>query len=381
MLRLGKTSFQLLASGSSLNLPIKRSPVLSKALCSPLKKAYLSRSFSSNASIFSRDIGKEASQALSVSSSRSKEEIKSQKRNSFRRLESKNSEEISYLDQDTTGDSFVTKHTLQCRAYCTAEEYNFEILLPIISSKFKVSKVTDDVYNIQLDQGEVFLFKDGTFVHWGESSHKPEWFLDEIIKSDPNIERGKYEEYETEYFYYHPQNTRETYMAGDVIYLEETPDVMLYKLAFSHGLARSAKLSVLEDLLDSLLKSMSHYPLILQDGKKIPLTRKEILHKLGDVFLLRGLLNLQSESFLDTPDYYWSKPQLERCYDAVSKNLDVRPRISILNKKLDYANELTGLLREQLSEAHSHKLEWCIISLITVEVLFEIAHYVDRFTN
>lgn len=170
-------------------------------------------------------------------------------------------------------------------------------------------------------------------------------------------------------------------MAGDVIYLEETPDVMLYKLAFSHGLARSAKLSMLEDLLDSLLKSMSHYPLILQGGKKIPLTRKEILHKLGDVFLLRGLLNLQSESFLDTPDYYWSKPQLERCYDAVSKNLDVRPRISILNKKLDYANELTGLLREQLSEAHSHKLEWCIITLITIEVLFEIAHYVDRFAT
>jgi hypothetical protein len=39
-----------------------------------------------------------------------------------------------------------------------------------------------------------------------------------------------------------------------------------------------------------------------------------------------------------------------------SRTLDVNHRISILNKKLDYANELVGVLRGHLSEKHSNKL-------------------------
>ena len=48
----------------------------------------------------------------------------------------------------------------------------------------------------------------------------------------------------------------------------------------------------------------------------------------------------------------------------------------VLNKKLDYANELSSVLREHLSEQHSLKLEWGIIVLIAVEVAFETLHWV-----
>jgi len=62
----------------------------------------------------------------------------------------------------------------------------------------------------------------------------------------------------------------------------------------------------------------------------------------------------------------------------MSRTLDVPHRISILNKKLDYANELIEVLRTHLSEVHSLKLEWMIIALIAVEVGFEFVHYADR---
>ena len=59
---------------------------------------------------------------------------------------------------------------------------------------------------------------------------------------------------------------------------------------------------------------------------------------------------------LETPDFYWSEAKLEELYQMMSRTLDVNHRISILNKKLDYANELVSVLRGHLSEKHSNKL-------------------------
>ena len=60
----------------------------------------------------------------------------------------------------------------------------------------------------------------------------------------------------------------------------------------------------------------------------------------------------------------------------VTRVLDIRQRGHVFNKKLDYANELVAVLRSHLSEQHGLKLEWGIIALIAVEVLFETLHWV-----
>ena len=39
---------------------------------------------------------------------------------------------------------------------------------------------------------------------------------------------------------------------------------------------------------------------------------------------------------------------------------------------MDYAQEIASVLRERLSEKHGLLLEWLIIVLISIEVLFEI---------
>lgn len=147
-------------------------------------------------------------------------------------------------------------------------------------------------------------------------------------------------------------------MKGDIILLNpHVPSPTLSKISFSHGLARSAKLAVLENMLETYLSSTKRIPTLLLQGKKIPLTRKEILKKLGELLSFRQQLNLSAgESFLDTPDFYWARPELEgkenkgihgvslsdslptsnyaEYYNTISRHLDVRPRIAILNKKL-----------------------------------------------
>src|SRR5690606_1055244 len=119
------------------------------------------------------------------------------------------------------------------------------------------------------------------------------------------------------------------------------------KLAYSSGIARSVKLGALEELLDRHLEKNRHIPQYLLQGTKLPLNRQAILRNLGELFSLRGHLNLHSE-LLDLPEFCWSSSRMEEYFDRVSKNLDVRPRIAIFNKKLDYANELTDVLRNHL---------------------------------
>lgn len=41
---------------------------------------------------------------------------------------------------------------------------------------------------------------------------------------------------------------------------------------------------------------------------------------------------------------------------------------------MDYASEIASVLRESLGEQHSHRLEWIIIWLIVIEVLFGCYH-------
>jgi uncharacterized Rmd1/YagE family protein len=114
------------------------------------------------------------------------------------------------------------------------------------------------------------------------------------------------------------------------------------------------------------------------------MSRREILQKIGELLSVRALLNLSgagsasAESLLDTPEYYWSKPQLEEYYNRVSRWLDIKPRIAVLNQKLDYAAEFAQMLRGHLSEKHSVRLEVIIILLISVEVVFQLLHWAEK---
>ncbi|VDO55451.1 unnamed protein product [Schistosoma margrebowiei] len=45
---------------------------------------------------------------------------------------------------------------------------------------------------------------------------------------------------------------------------------------------------------------------------------------------------------------------------------------------MDMCNELTSILTNHLSSIHSVRLEWMVIILIFVEVIFEAVNYYDK---
>lgn len=286
-------------------------------------------------------------------------------------------------------------------AYCTAEEYN----LPGIESHFshlKVTRKSAEIVSVEFPgEGvgkECFFFGKGSIIGWNLNQTEIDALREEIkpFEVKPN---GMYP-VDKEYFdfaFISPEKNMnlvdseirpsESNVNNHFAKLEHSAvfpdanlivinsnqshsDVSLDKMAFSHGIGNSVKLAVLESQLETFIDSIKNLPDMLLAGKKLRLTRREILGKVGEILKFRAHLNLHS-GLLETPDVYWNNVQLERNYDEMSGFLDVKKRVAILNKKLDYANDIAALLREHLAEKHSLSLEWCIILLILIEVLFQ----------
>jgi uncharacterized Rmd1/YagE family protein len=148
-------------------------------------------------------------------------------------------------------------------------------------------------------------------------------------------------------------------------------DILLAQVALSSGLARSTRLGVIESELDAFLSKLTPITDELVSGRKPTFSREHLVSILGKLLQFRGTLNLHSE-LTEIPDRYWSAPSLEKLYVQVSMSLDVTQRITMINRKLDYANEIVAKLHELSHSSYDLKLEWSIIILISIEVAFGI---------
>ena len=167
-----------------------------------------------------------------------------------------------------------------------------------------------------------------------------------------------------------------SYEYGDVIAIKEDLITLqnkniLKKLAISHGIAQSVKLSIFEQLIQKTIGVTKDLPAELAHKGKISLSRKEISQKIGELFMKRSFINLHLE-ILDVPEFFWDYPELEPFYRKSAQYLDIGRRGDALNKRLGVINELFGILSGELNHQHSSRLEWIIIVLILIEVIFTV---------
>jgi uncharacterized Rmd1/YagE family protein len=279
-------------------------------------------------------------------------------------------------------------------------------------------------YN-ERERGDMFIFPSGTVVAWNVPERTALRLVEQVLPPAAlNSHSGSLEMEKEDLEYIKAPEQERSSIVGDTIILgtksesqsrqdrstkslptaelepaeEKHPekDTILAKIAFSSGLARSTKLAVLERLTESYFESTRTIPTIMSRGtplpfnrpyilrrtcevlglgSRLPFSRPFILRKTGELLSIRAQLNLYSELTDSLPDLFWDSRHelgLENYYDHVGSALDVKVRIKVLNDKLDYAQEITSVLRETLSERHSLRLEWGIILLIAIEVVFEL---------
>ena len=275
-------------------------------------------------------------------------------------------------------DNTSQKPTLQPKAvaYSTCEQYDSLRLYKVLATRYSISPmIADDVFHVRISEengAEAFVFTSGGFVTWGANQEQN----DNLLALVRPYERNRYPLETETYDYAVEEDSLTEISAKDTLILGGNLAMDKAMLVYSAGLIRSAKLSSLEYLLDEHLDKNRIIPDILLSGKKIPIKQHFMLRNLGELFRLRAQVNLNSE-LLDLPEFCWSSIEMESCFQSISRSLDVRPRIAIFNKKLDYANEVAEFLRNHLHEEKLLKLEWAIVLLICVEILFSTLHYFE----
>ena len=253
---------------------------------------------------------------------------------------------------------------MRCNTHCTASSYNIPKLFQFLSTHHTVQLFRDVIYMGLSDDKtigkEVFYFSYGAIVCWGLSEEEETKVLNYVqdFQKEPSSD---------------PELDEFTYIYGSGMKIEDdeislhNKDV-LTKLAISHGLAQSVKLTTFEELIQKTIDGTKNIPSQLAKKGKIPLSRKETSKKVGELFIERSFINLQSDT-LDTPEFFWDCPELEPFYRRTYHYLDVGKRVDVLNKRLDIIHELLEILSGELNHQHSSRLEWIIIILILIEVL------------
>ena len=224
---------------------------------------------------------------------------------------------------------------------------------------------------------DIFVFPYGTVVSWSMDPDALETLATkQLVRAaeNPHLDRIEVEDLE-----YIVDDSRETsYMKGNVVVLgtrnqADHRDTTFAKVAFSSGLARSPKLAVLETGLMEYFQGSKTMVEWLERGLSDRLSASLVLKKTGELLSLRAQLNHYSDITDHLPDMFWdSETNLEDYYNQTGVEMDVRSRIAILNRKIDYAHETVSVLREMTTERHSTRLEVIIILLIAIEVFFEL---------
>jgi len=297
------------------------------------------------------------------------------------------SEEIGLAEKDY-------RNTIS--AICVAQSFDMEKVQEIL--RFHGFELDPDLTDFDseavvhargVNNGDLFVFPSGTVVSWAVPAETLETLATkQLIRAAefPHLKQLEWEDLE-----FTTDQTRETsYMRGETVVLgtkglDHDPssqlDITLAKIAFSSGLARSPKLAVLENNLFEFFQGAKTIFNSPEGGAHERLTSRFVLKKTGELLSLRAQLNHYSDITDQLPDMFWdSESRLEDYYNQVGSRLDVRARIADLNRKIDYAHENVSVLREMTSEKHGTRLEWIIILLISVEVLFELRRvYKEEF--
>ncbi|GAC75715.1 uncharacterized conserved protein [Moesziomyces antarcticus T-34] len=264
-----------------------------------------------------------------------------------------------------------------------------------------------------LGRGEVFIFRSGSFVTWGLDEEQSQRFLRSVIQGRDlqyQVELGRYSQIGDEAMDYLYASSQPTRVQGDIIVIGQPPKTFdaeadptdtaealdfaepaeepapppaastspytsfgtewtptLARLAFSQGLARSARLSVQESALSNFLSTVSTIPAQLEQAGSVPLSRASTIQHTGTLLRLRQTANLDRDNFYDEPEVYWENGKMEDHYRSICHNLDIGQRFETLNEKLDHCENLLAVVRALLTEKTTHRMELIIIGLIAFE--------------
>ncbi|XP_058880124.1 required for meiotic nuclear division protein 1 homolog isoform X2 [Acipenser ruthenus] len=199
-----------------------------------------------------------------------------------------------------------TEDLMQCIAYATADQYHLATLChDLVSSGFyEITDLPRDASNVLVvctemaskpnDHGIIFFFREGSVVFWNVEDKTTKHVM-RILESH---EIQPYEvalvHWENEEINYRVGEGNSKLCRGDILLNSELEpyQAVLEKFAFSNALSLSVKLAIWEVSLDNFVESIQSIPEMLKSGKRVKLSRAEVMQKIGELFALRSVCHL-----------------------------------------------------------------------------------------
>jgi uncharacterized Rmd1/YagE family protein len=220
-----------------------------------------------------------------------------------------------------------------------------------------------DALHVEMPKGHLFIFDYGVLVAWGVNPAKQEQYLTVLKNIAEGLHSLQIDRYE---FVKADKESTQLLIADDKLSL---PNIQVDSLlALSHAFAQSAKLQHFEFRAQQTINNNQYLTNTLAQTGKIPLSRKALAKLRGRLFQTKSDIMLHY-SLLDTPEFFWDFPVVEHLYLSLSRYLELKPRIDLLNLKLQTIHDLYDMLAAEQNHKHSSFLEWIIIILIATEIV------------
>jgi uncharacterized Rmd1/YagE family protein len=235
-----------------------------------------------------------------------------------------------------------------------------------------------------LSLAEMFVFTYGVVVFWNFTERQEKDILADLTFSSSEtgitlaIRPQQEEDFETEEFHfeYNPDIPRPR-IFNDMITLR-SGDHMI-KLAMSHAIAQSTKLSFFEERMGNTMLEAQYVPRRLALTGRLGLKREEVVRIVGRLFMSRVDVNLSS-NVLDVPNFFWdSEPILHPLYNAVREYLEIKPRIQVLNERCRVFLDLAEILSDAIADKKMTRITWIIIVLIVLSIFVTCSEVFLRF--
>ncbi|ABB44050.1 conserved hypothetical protein [Sulfurimonas denitrificans DSM 1251] len=81
---------------------------------------------------------------------------------------------------------------------------------------------------------------------------------------------------------------------------------------------------------------------------------------------------------LDKPDIIWDDFELELLYNQLALQLELKSRFDVIEYKISFLKESVEFITDRVNQKSSEFLEWIIIWLIAIEILFSTYEYIIK---
>lgn len=212
-------------------------------------------------------------------------------------------------------------------------------------------------------RGLAIVFRYGVVVCFEMGEAEQRAFLDDIA---PHVS-GVFQERESEHAdLVVDREAQEHVDALGAVHLHETSVECLQVVA--QVLAKSAVLSHYEGRVAELLERVEPHAEQLKRGRGRGPSASALMRDLGDVLTAETYMANRVE-LIDKPEITWDRPALDRLYDRLSDEYELRERDTALSRKLELASRSASTFLDLLQTRRSLHVEWYIVALIAIEIV------------